>query len=116
MICEDCQVLLCSKCAIQDHRGHIFADLETIYSKNFTLCLDEIYKINQYYLPTSHDLKRDIKEDRTKMKAVMDKIRASMKAEAESIKHLVERAMSDNLEKQNGGDIIRKASESRQNV
>lgn len=101
IICEDCQVLLCSKCAIKDHRGHIFGDLETIYSKNFTLCLEDIYKINQYYLPTSHGMKGHIKKDALKMKTVMEKIRASIKAEIESIKRLVEKAMSDKLEKAN---------------
>ncbi|XP_065926465.1 tripartite motif-containing protein 2-like [Magallana gigas] len=97
MICENCQVAVCSKCLIRDHRGHTFDDLETIYSKNFTLCLDKIYNINQYYLPTSQYIKRDIKEDVLKLKAFMDKIRTSIKAEAESVKRLVEKAMSDNL-------------------
>ncbi|XP_065942760.1 tripartite motif-containing protein 2-like [Magallana gigas] len=101
MICENCQVPVCSKCLIKDHRGHTFDDLETIYSKNFTLCLDKIYNINQYYLPTSQDIKRDIKEDVLKLKAFMDKIRTSIKAEAESVKRLVEKAMSDNLEQAN---------------
>eukprot|EP00105_Crassostrea_gigas_P018428 XP_011436546.1 PREDICTED: tripartite motif-containing protein 2 [Crassostrea gigas] len=101
MICENCQVAVCSKCSIKDHRGHTFDDLETIYSKNFTLCLDEIYNVNQYYLPTSQDLKRDIKEDILKLRACMEKIRASIKAEAESVKRLVEKAMSDNLEQAN---------------
>ncbi|XP_065935659.1 tripartite motif-containing protein 2-like [Magallana gigas] len=98
MICENCQVAVCSKCLIKDHRGHTFDDLETIYSKNFTLCLDKIYNINQYYLPTSQDIKSDIKEDVLILKAFMDKIRTSIKAEAESVKRLVEKAMSDNLE------------------
>nr|XP_034320363.1 tripartite motif-containing protein 2-like [Crassostrea gigas] len=101
MICENCQVAVCSKCSIKDHRGHTFDDLETIYSKNFTLCLDEIYNVNQYYLPTSQDLKRDIKEDILKLRACMEKLRASIKAEAESVKRLVEKAMSDNLEQAN---------------
>ncbi|XP_065942742.1 E3 ubiquitin-protein ligase TRIM71-like [Magallana gigas] len=101
MICENCQVAVCSKCSIRDHRGHTFDDLETIYSKNFTLCLDEIYNVNQYYLPTSQDLKRDIKEDILKLRACMEKIRASIKVEAESVKRLVEKAMTDNLEQAN---------------
>uniref|UniRef100_A0A8W8NYZ0 B box-type domain-containing protein n=2 Tax=Magallana gigas TaxID=29159 RepID=A0A8W8NYZ0_MAGGI len=101
MICENCQVAVCSKCLIKYHRGHTFDDLESIYSKNFTMCLDKIYNINQYYLPTSQDIKRDIKEDVLKLKAFMDKIRTSIKAEAESVKRLVEKAMSDNLEQAN---------------
>nr|XP_034320365.1 uncharacterized protein LOC117687623 [Crassostrea gigas] len=101
MICENCQVAVCSKCSIRDHRGHTFDDLETIYSKNFTLCLDEIYNANQYYLPASQDLKREIKEDILTLRAFMDKIRASIIAEAESLKRLVKKVMTDNLEQVN---------------
>lgn len=82
MICENCPVAVCSKCSIKDHRDHTFEDLEAIYSENSTLCLHEIYNRNQYYLPTSQDLKRDNKEDVLKIKAIMDKIKASFKAEA----------------------------------
>ncbi|XP_011412690.3 tripartite motif-containing protein 2 [Magallana gigas] len=98
MICEDCQVLLCSKCAIQDHRGHIFADLETIYSKNFSLCLDEIRNIYQYFLPTIREMKRDIREDAMKLITFMDDLRALIKSEAESMRRLVDEVMSDKLE------------------
>nr|XP_034322578.1 tripartite motif-containing protein 45-like [Crassostrea gigas] len=101
MICENCQVAVCSKCSIRDHRGHTFDDLETIYSENFTLCLDETYNVNQYYLPTSQDLKRDIKEDILKLRAFMDKIRASIIAEAESLKRLVEKVMTGTLDQAN---------------
>lgn len=46
-------------------------------------------------------MKGDIKKDALKMKTVMEKIRASIKAETESIKRLVEKAMSDKLEQAN---------------
>lgn len=101
MLCENCQVAACSKCAIKYHRGHIFDDLETVFSDNFSLCLKKIYNINQYYLPTSQDLKREVKEDVIKIKAFMNEIRASMNAEAESLKRIVEKAMSNNLEQAN---------------
>nr|XP_034320356.1 uncharacterized protein LOC105334693 [Crassostrea gigas]XP_034320357.1 uncharacterized protein LOC105334693 [Crassostrea gigas] len=101
MLCENCQVAVCSKCSIKDHRGHTFDDLETVYSKNFTLCLDEIYYVNRYFLTASQDSKRDIKEDILKLKACMDKIRASIIAEAELLKRLVEKTMTDTLEQAN---------------
>ncbi|XP_034320361.2 tripartite motif-containing protein 2-like [Magallana gigas] len=101
MICENCQVAVCSKCSIRVHRGHTFDDLEIIYSENFTLCLDEIYNVNQYYLPTSQDLKRDIKEVILKLRAFMDKIKTFIIAEVESLKRLVEKVMTDNLEQAN---------------
>lgn len=74
-------------------RGHTFNDLDTIYSKNFTLCLTEIYNIHQYFLPTIQKMKKDVEEDANKLKTLMDKIRSSIKIEAESIKRLVDEVM-----------------------
>eukprot|EP00105_Crassostrea_gigas_P012198 XP_011428116.1 PREDICTED: tripartite motif-containing protein 2 [Crassostrea gigas] len=101
MICEDCQIPVCSKCVIQDHQKHTLNDLETIYSEKFTLCLDEIHKIHQYFLPTSHDIQEDTKENFKEIKATMDKIRTSIKAEAESIKRVVDTVASDEIEQVN---------------
>nr|XP_034312107.1 uncharacterized protein LOC117684379 [Crassostrea gigas] len=101
MICEDCHVPVCSKCVIQDHQKHTLNDLETIYSEKFNLCLDEIYKINQYFLPTSHDIQEDIKDNFKEIKATIDKIRTSIKAKAESLKRLVDTVASDEIERVN---------------
>nr|XP_034312097.1 uncharacterized protein LOC105328801 [Crassostrea gigas] len=101
MICEDCQVQVCSKCVIQDHQKHTLNDLETIFSEKFTLCLDEIYKIHQYFLPTSHDIQEDIKDNFKEIKATIDKIRTSIKAKAESLKRLVDTVASDEIERVN---------------
>lgn len=67
--------------------------------------MKEIYKINQYYLPTSHGMKGHIKKDALNMKTVMEKIRASIKVETESIKRLVEKAMSEKIEKANKMEV-----------
>nr|XP_034312080.1 uncharacterized protein LOC117684375 [Crassostrea gigas] len=101
MLCEDCQVPVCSKCVIQNHRRHAFNDLETIYSKKYTLCLDEIHKINQYFLPSSLDIQEDIRENFKEIKASMDKIRTSIKAKAESLKRLVDTVASDEIKQVN---------------
>ncbi|XP_065923176.1 tripartite motif-containing protein 3 [Magallana gigas] len=101
ILCEDCQAPLCYKCALQNHQKHNLADLETIYSKGFTHCLDEIHKIHQHFLPTTQDIQTEIKEDAKKIKAVMDKIRESMKSDAESLKRLVDSVTSDNIEQVN---------------
>lgn len=101
MICENCQVPLCSKCAIQEHRGHTFEDLETIYSKNFGLCLDEIHNIHQYFLPTVQEIKKDIREDAKKLITFMDKIRELIKIESKSMKGLVDEVMSEKFEQVN---------------
>ncbi|XP_052688813.1 uncharacterized protein LOC128167248 [Crassostrea angulata] len=101
MLCEDCQIPVCSKCAIQNHRRHALNDLETIYSEKLTLCLDEIYKIHQYFLPTSHDIQENIKDNLKEIKATIDKIRASIKAEAEFLKRLVDTVASDEIERVN---------------
>ncbi|XP_052685587.1 uncharacterized protein LOC128165251 [Crassostrea angulata] len=101
IICEDCQVPLCSKCAMQDHRKHALNDLETIYSEGFTLCLNEIYKIHQYFLPTSQDIQKDVMKETTDIKTTINRIRTSMKAEAEILKSLVDTVTSDSIEQIN---------------
>eukprot|EP00105_Crassostrea_gigas_P041047 XP_019925195.1 PREDICTED: uncharacterized protein LOC109619492 [Crassostrea gigas] len=101
MTCDDCQIQVCSKCATQNHRKHALNDLETIYSEKFTLCLDEIHQIHQYFLPTSHDIQEDIKDNFKEIKANIDKIRTSIKTKAESLKHLVDTVASDEIERVN---------------
>ncbi|XP_052684485.1 uncharacterized protein LOC128164594 [Crassostrea angulata] len=92
---------MCSKCAMQDHRKHALNDLETIYSERFTLCLEEIYKIHQYFLPTSQEIQKDVMKDIKEIKATMDKIRTSIKAEADILKSLVDTVTSDKIEQIN---------------
>nr|XP_034312099.1 uncharacterized protein LOC109619492 isoform X1 [Crassostrea gigas]XP_034312100.1 uncharacterized protein LOC109619492 isoform X1 [Crassostrea gigas] len=101
MLCEDSHVPVCSKCVIQDHKKHTLNDLETIYSEKFTLCLDEINKIHQYFLPASHDIQEDIKDNFKEIKATIDKIRTSIKAKAEILKRLVDIVASDEIERVN---------------
>nr|XP_034300898.1 tripartite motif-containing protein 45 [Crassostrea gigas] len=105
MICEDCQVPVCSKCVIQDHQKHALNDLEKIYSEKFTLCLEKVYKIHQYFIPTSQDKQRDIKENAKDVKKIMDDIRKSMKTETESLKCLLENVLSDNVEQVNKMEV-----------
>lgn len=97
ILCEDCQVPLCYKCALQDHQKHTLTDLETIYSERFTICLDEVHRIHQYFLPTTTDIPKDIKKkDGKEIKAFIDKRREAMKSDAESLKRLVDTVTSDN--------------------
>jgi hypothetical protein len=99
MHCVECQVPICSKCATQEnHQGHRFIDLETVYADKMALCLEEISKIEKYFLPTSQDLQREIKNDATEIKKIMDSIRTAMKADGESLKNLVDTAVSENMQ------------------
>ncbi|XP_061182405.1 RING finger protein 207-like [Saccostrea echinata] len=69
LICGDCKIPLCSKCAATpEYRGHAFTDLETIYAEKFSLYLEEITKIQEYFLPTSQNIQKDIEEDATEIK------------------------------------------------
>ncbi|XP_062619554.1 uncharacterized protein LOC134281104 [Saccostrea cucullata] len=98
MLCEDCQVPLCSKCAtIGDHPKHTFVDLEAVYAEKFALFQQEISKIEEYFLPTSQDLQKEIKKDSSEIKHLMDNIRTSMKTEGESLKSLVDTVISENM-------------------
>ncbi|XP_062603709.1 tripartite motif-containing protein 2-like [Saccostrea cucullata] len=98
MLCEECQVPVCSKCATQkEHRGHTFTDLETIYAEKYADFQAEISKIEDYFLPTSQDLQKEIKKDSSEIKHIMDNIRTSMKSEGESLKRLVDTVISENM-------------------
>ncbi|XP_052690222.1 uncharacterized protein LOC128168150 [Crassostrea angulata] len=101
MLCEQCEVPVCSKCAIKDHVGHTFIDLETVYAEKCGVCLNEINKIEEYFLPTSQDLLKSTKEDSIEIKKIMDSIRASMMAEAESLKRMVDTLTSNNIKQVN---------------
>ncbi|XP_062590548.1 E3 ubiquitin-protein ligase TRIM71-like [Saccostrea cucullata] len=99
IFCKECNIPLCSKCAtMQEHQGHHFTDLETIYTDKFKLCQKELSKIHNYFIPTSHDLQREVREDATEVKQIMDSIRTSMKSEAESLKNMVDTVLSENIE------------------
>ncbi|XP_061182186.1 tripartite motif-containing protein 2-like [Saccostrea echinata] len=98
LLCKECQVPLCSKCTtLRHHQGHTFLDLEAIYSEKFSLCQEEINKIQEYFLPTSQDLKKEIQEDATEIKKIMNILRAFMKADADSLKSLVDEVVSENM-------------------
>ncbi|XP_062579939.1 uncharacterized protein LOC134241944 [Saccostrea cucullata] len=102
LLCDECKILICSKCtATSAHRGHTFTDLESIYTEKFSHCQEEIAKIHEYFLPTSQDIQREIKEDATEIKKAMDNIRTSMKAEADSLKTLVDSVTTENMEEVN---------------
>ncbi|XP_062583937.1 uncharacterized protein LOC134245682 [Saccostrea cucullata] len=99
IFCEECNVPLCSKCStMQDHRGHQFIDLEIIYTEKFEICQKELSKIHNYFVPTSQDLQREVQKDAKEVKQIMDSIRTSMKAEAESLKNMVDTVLSENME------------------
>nr|XP_022343914.1 tripartite motif-containing protein 5-like isoform X2 [Crassostrea virginica] len=99
MFCRECQIPLCSKCStMEEHNGHKFDDLEEIYAQKYALWQGEFSKIQKYFLPTTQGLKSDIEEDVTQIKKIMESIRTSMKAEAESLKNLVDEVTSENIE------------------
>ncbi|XP_062579936.1 uncharacterized protein LOC134241941 [Saccostrea cucullata] len=105
-LCDECKIQICSKCtATQEHRGHTFTDLESIYAEKFSHCQGEIAKIHEYFLPTSKDLQREINGDAKEIKKIMDSIRTSMKAEAESLKSLVDKVASENTDEVNKIEI-----------
>uniref|UniRef100_K1Q1F5 Tripartite motif-containing protein 2 n=1 Tax=Magallana gigas TaxID=29159 RepID=K1Q1F5_MAGGI len=103
LLCEECQIPLCSKCtATKEHRGHAFTDLEFVFDEKVSLkCHEEIAKIRNYFDPVSQDLKKEIAGDVTEIKKIMEGIRTSMKAEAKSVKEMVDTITSDKIEQVN---------------
>ncbi|XP_078329850.1 uncharacterized protein LOC111113508 [Crassostrea virginica] len=99
IFCRECNTPLCLKCFLgKEHKGHEFDDLEEIYAEKYALWQGEFSKIQKYFLPTSEGLKTDIKEDVKEIKKIMESIRTSMKAEAESLKNLVDEVTSEKIE------------------
>eukprot|EP00105_Crassostrea_gigas_P044116 XP_019928264.1 PREDICTED: uncharacterized protein LOC109620392 [Crassostrea gigas] len=103
LLCEECQIPICSKCtATKEHRGHAFTDLEFAFDKKVSLkCHEEIAKIRNYFDPISQDLKKEIGRDATEMKKIIEDIRTSMKAEAESVKKMEDTITSDKIKQVN---------------
>ncbi|XP_065938397.1 E3 ubiquitin-protein ligase TRIM71-like isoform X2 [Magallana gigas] len=98
LLCEECQIPICYKCtAKKEHRGHAFTDLEINFDEKVSLCHEEIAKIRNYFEPTSQDLKKDIAGDVTEINKIMEAIRTSMKAEAESVKKVINTVTSENI-------------------
>nr|XP_034312320.1 uncharacterized protein LOC117684400 isoform X1 [Crassostrea gigas] len=102
ILCNECNIPLCSKCTtMEEHFGHKFVDMEDIDAEKFAFCLEEISKIQEYFLPTLIELKTETDEDGKEVKKTMDGIRNSVKAEAKSLKDLVDKVTSDKLEQAN---------------
>ncbi|XP_078329165.1 uncharacterized protein LOC144623995 isoform X1 [Crassostrea virginica] len=97
IFCRDCKTAICSKC-MKEHRGHKFDDLEDIYAEKYATWQGEFSKIQKYFLPTTKGLKKDIEEDATTIKKMMETIRNFMKAEAEYFKNLADEVTSKNIE------------------
>ncbi|XP_062579941.1 uncharacterized protein LOC134241946 [Saccostrea cucullata] len=98
LLCKECQALICSTCTtIPEHRGHIFTNSRPILEEMFSTCQGEIPKIYEYFLPTSKDLQKEIHEDLSEIKSLMDSIRSSTKAEAESLKEMVDTVTSEKV-------------------
>ncbi|XP_052677529.1 uncharacterized protein LOC128158638 [Crassostrea angulata] len=102
LICEECQIPICSKCtATKEHRGHVFTDLEIVFAEKVSQYQEEIDKIRNYFEPVSQEVKIEIAGDVTEIKKIMEDIRTAMKAEAEYLKRMVDTVTSDNIEQVN---------------
>ncbi|XP_065930199.1 tripartite motif-containing protein 2-like [Magallana gigas] len=102
LLCEECQIPLCYKCATtKEHRGHVFTDLEMVFAEKVTLCHEKIAKIRNHLEPTSQNLKKEIAADVKEIKKIMEGLRKTIKAEAESLKNLVDTVTSGNIEQTN---------------
>nr|XP_022343921.1 uncharacterized protein LOC111136998 [Crassostrea virginica] len=98
MFCKECKTPLCSKCStMKEHKCHEFDDLEEIYAEKYATWQGEFSKIQKYFLPTTEGLKTNTEEDATQINKIMESIRTSMKAEAESLKNLVVEVTSENI-------------------
>nr|XP_022341350.1 uncharacterized protein LOC111135508 [Crassostrea virginica] len=95
IFCQECQISICLKCFKKEHKSHDFDDLEDLYAEKYALWQGEFSKIQKYFLPTTQGLKTAIEDDVTEIKKIMESIRTSMNAEAESLKNLVDEVTSE---------------------
>lgn len=100
LLCEECQIPLCSKCVSQEtHKGHKFDDLEKFYSENCHSCLETLPSIQNYFIPTSNELKTEIQENEKEIKRVMENTRKEVKEDTEFYKKkMADKAMIETLE------------------
>lgn len=102
---------------MKEHSGHQFDDLEEKYAKKFAFCQNEISKIKKYFLSTTLDFKIKINVDVIESKESMEGIRNSIKAEAESLKELLDKVTSDKLEQVNTiEDTLNKSLKSQETI
>ncbi|XP_052679039.1 uncharacterized protein LOC128159861 [Crassostrea angulata] len=102
LLCEECKIPLCSKCGTTTkHRGHLFTDLEMVFTEKCSSCHAEITKIRSYFEPTSQDLKREIRRDVTEIKKITEGLRTSMKAQTEAVKKMVDTVTSEKIKQVN---------------
>lgn len=102
VLCKECSAPLCSRCTFtKEHLGHQFDDLEERLAERFVCCQTKIFNIRAYFLSTSKSLKLEVQEDCATVRKKMDDIRYFKKAEADSLKKLVDIVMSKKLEEVN---------------
>uniref|UniRef100_K1Q861 Tripartite motif-containing protein 3 n=1 Tax=Magallana gigas TaxID=29159 RepID=K1Q861_MAGGI len=102
LLCGECQIPVCSKCTgTKEHLGHWFTNLEIVFAEKVSIYNKEIANIRSYFEPVSQDMKIEIAGDVTEIKKIMEGIRTAMKAEAESVKRMVDAVTSDNIEQVN---------------
>jgi hypothetical protein len=62
------------------------------------LCIEEIFKVDKYFLSVSYDMQKEIKGDTTEIKIIMDSLRTALKADGESLKSVVDTVVSENMQ------------------
>ncbi|XP_062598041.1 uncharacterized protein LOC134259479 [Saccostrea cucullata] len=68
-----------------------------MYAEKYEAFQEEIFKIHEYFIPTSESLQKEIKKDSTEIKQNMSNIRTAMKTEGETLKSLVDTVVSENM-------------------
>lgn len=68
LLCQHCQIPICSECKTEAHQGHAVVDFYHAYSNYCAVCLDKISEIEEYFLPTTEELQKETKADASKIK------------------------------------------------
>lgn len=98
LCCENCQQAICALCTTKKHAGHVFLDLEEVYTKKCKTHIELICKIRDDVLPKSRRLLHESMDATLEIKGNLEMLRSSMKEQASQIKELVDTILTENLD------------------
>lgn len=98
LCCENCQQAICALCTTKGHAGHVFLDLEEVYTKKYKTRIEHIRKIRDDILPTSRLRLQESRNASLEIKVNLEMLKSSMKEQASQIKGLVDAILTENLQ------------------
>ena len=97
--CEPCQVFVCIKCVIGEHRGHPMVELSTVYEEEKAKMEKDIRDIEQKTIPSLAKAIKGINPKREEYKKAISSITKEMDAEIKEFKSRLDEIHADRLKR-----------------